>query len=85
MRKYLIIYEKAVSQAVYDFATDPFWISSSMRKIWFSFYQCIVMSTFRSFETEKCAFLTSPKNIQYSLQTVQYRFRDLYNRDWGQS
>ncbi len=25
---------------IYDFATAPFWISSYMRKIWFSFYQC---------------------------------------------
>ncbi len=31
MRKYLTLY---------DFATDPIWISSLMRKIGFSFYQC---------------------------------------------
>ncbi len=27
---------------IYDFATAPLWISLYMRKIWFSFYQCIV-------------------------------------------
>ncbi len=26
---------------IYDFATSPFWISLYMRKIWFSFFQCI--------------------------------------------
>jgi hypothetical protein len=31
MRKYLTIYEEAVSHI--DFATDPFWISLYMRKI----------------------------------------------------
>ncbi len=36
MRKYLTIYEEAVSHK--DFATDPFWISLYMRKIWFSFF-----------------------------------------------
>ncbi len=27
--------------AIYGFATAPFWISLYMRKIWFSFYQCM--------------------------------------------
>ncbi len=37
MRKYLTIYEEAVSHTVFDFATDPFRISLFMRKIRFSF------------------------------------------------
>jgi hypothetical protein len=35
MRKYLPIYEEAVSHSVYDFATDPSLISLHMRKILF--------------------------------------------------
>ncbi len=35
MRKYLTIYEEAVSHIW--LATDPFWISLYMRKIWFPF------------------------------------------------
>ena len=42
MRKYLVIYEEAVSLIKYDFATAPFWISLYMRKILFSFFQCMV-------------------------------------------
>jgi hypothetical protein len=30
---------------IYDFATDPIWISLYMRKIFFSFYQCTVYIT----------------------------------------
>ncbi len=38
MRKYLVIYEEAVSLVIYDFATAaPFWISLYMRKIVFPF------------------------------------------------
>ncbi len=37
MRKYLTIYEEAVSHIRYDFAPDPFCISLYMRKILFSF------------------------------------------------
>ncbi len=37
MRKYLIIYEKAVSRIVYDFTTASFWISLYVRKILFPF------------------------------------------------
>ncbi len=29
---------------IYDFATAPLWISLYMRKIWFSFYQCVYTS-----------------------------------------
>ncbi len=35
MRQYLSIYEEAL--VIYDFATDPNWISLYMRKIWFYF------------------------------------------------
>ncbi len=37
MRKYFTIYEERRPLVIYDFATAPFWISSYMRKIWFSF------------------------------------------------
>ncbi len=33
--EYLTIYEEAF--VIYDFATDPFWMSLYMRNIWFSF------------------------------------------------
>jgi hypothetical protein len=36
IRKYLVIYEEAVTQ-IYDFSTTHFWISLYMRKILFSF------------------------------------------------
>ncbi len=36
MRKYFPLYEEAVSR-IYDFATAPFWISLSVKKIFFSF------------------------------------------------
>ncbi len=46
IRKGFLIYEELFKYrplVIYDFATAPFWISSSMRKILFSFYQCIVL------------------------------------------
>jgi hypothetical protein len=52
MRKYLTIYEEAVSHI--DFATDPFWISLYMRKILFSFLSvqyCAHHSQIRPYET----------------------------------
>ncbi len=41
MRKYLTIHEEAVSH-IYDFATDPFWLSWYRRKILFSFLSVYV-------------------------------------------
>ncbi len=41
MRKYLTIYEEAVSH-IYDFATDPFWVFSIYEgKFDYLFYQCV--------------------------------------------
>jgi hypothetical protein len=39
MRKYLVIYEEAVTLVIHDFATAPFWISLYMRKNFFSLFQ----------------------------------------------
>ncbi len=46
MRKYLVIYEEAVSHIW--LCTQSFWISSYMRKILFSFYQCTFMLSLES-------------------------------------
>ncbi len=69
-RKYLTIYEEAVSHILYDFATDPFWISLSMRKIFIFFFisvaaVCVVVVLFEGILQYWVDFIAQflPKNV----------------------
>jgi hypothetical protein len=69
MRKYLVIYEEAVSLIKYDFATAPFWISLYMRKILFSFLS--FLSVYK--DCFHLWFTTRKRSQQASLERV-YRY-----------
>jgi hypothetical protein len=57
MRKGFLIYEEMRKYLViYDFATNPFWISLHLRKICFLFYQCDFC---QNFARVSCGLYTS--------------------------
>ncbi len=62
---------------IYDFATAPLWISLYMRKILFSFYQCIFLGSVRIFS---CSRIGRPWEYINSSET-----HECENWDWGRA